>query len=261
MSQIFSNIFKNTSNCIIVKNKQNQTIYINNKINSYYLTENYQNDEVYLINSKYYKIKVQEYVHENEKYQIYSFIDINKNMKQVTSNNLEENANHDDIKDYYQYFKRTNKEKLMIFGIISIVDLKRTAAVYGKQAASIVEKTITEIITKDLSKNNFIARYNYEEILIIMPSSIEELKSSLDKLNSFLKEIDDKIFPANNELFHIVTSIGLSIWSKNTDYEKAYTSSKKALNVALEQSNSNIGIYENDEVIKLYRQTLKNRKK
>ena len=260
MSQTFSSIFKNTSNCVVVKNSQGQTIYTNNKINSYYLTEDYQDSEVYLINGKYYKINAQAYVNEKEKYQILSFIDITKSIKEVASNNLEENVNHEDIKDYYQYFKRSNKGKFMIFGIVNIVDLKNTSAVYGKQNAGIVEKSVLEIIKSYLSKNNFIARYSYEELIIMMPSSMEELKPSLDKLNAFLKEIDEKIFISNNELFHIVVSIGLSIWSKNAKYDTVYEASRKSLDVALEEPTSNIGIYENDENIKLYRLPPKTRR-
>ena len=139
-------------------------------------------------------------------------------------NKIKENSQKDFLTGLFtrNYFFSVIKEKIKNCGcgfaiiMVDVDNFKRFNDNFGHQYGDVVLKTVSGIIKNSLRKEDLVARYGGEEIIIYM----YDIKGTLDVYNRMTvirKRIEDELIEYNENSSHVTVSMGISISSNNAE--------------------------------------------
>lgn len=139
-------------------------------------------------------------------------------------NKIKENSQKDFLTGLFtrNYFFSVIKEKIKNCGcgfaiiMVDIDNFKRFNDNFGHQYGDMVLKTVSNIIKSSLRKEDLVARYGGEEIIIYM----YDIKGTLDvynRMTTIRKRIEDELIEYNENSSHVTVSMGISISSNNEE--------------------------------------------
>ncbi|MFL0194722.1 diguanylate cyclase [Clostridium sp. WILCCON 0269] len=162
-------------------------------------------------------------------------------------NKIKENSQKDFLTGLFtrNYFFSVIKEKINNCGsgfaiiMVDIDNFKRFNDTFGHQYGDVVLKSVSGIIKSSLRKEDLVARYGGEEIIIYM----YDIKGTLDvynRMTTIRKNIENRVIEYNENSSHVTVSMGISIsHNKDEDIEamirKADTNLYKAKNTGKNQ--------------------------
>lgn len=94
--------------------------------------------------------------------------------------------------------------------MIDVDDFKKCNDTYGHQFGDLVLKNICEIISNNIRKNDIIARYGGEEIIIYM-NNVKNMESVYNRMESIRKDIENTVVNFKGISYKITISIGIAV--------------------------------------------------
>jgi diguanylate cyclase (GGDEF)-like protein len=140
-------------------------------------------------------------------------------------NQIREKSHVDSLTGLFNrsYFFSVMEKKLIkenesfAIAMIDIDNFKRCNDTFGHQYGDIVLRKVSKIIRSNLRKDDIVARYGGEEIIVYM-CDIENINDVYNKMENIRKVIEDTVMPYRKENYKITVSIGASI-VRNNSYE------------------------------------------
>ncbi|MHC6180616.1 sensor domain-containing diguanylate cyclase [Clostridium sp. JNZ X4-2] len=142
-------------------------------------------------------------------------------------NKIKENSQKDFLTDLFSrnYFFSVIQEKIKDCGrgfaivMIDIDNFKSCNDTFGHQYGDVVLKRVSSIIKDKLRKEDMVARYGGEEIIIYM-YDIKGVSDVYNRMSSIGKFIEEEPIEYNGKLCHVTVSMGISIsYNKNENIE------------------------------------------
>ncbi|KAA8670510.1 diguanylate cyclase [Clostridium sp. MT-14] len=138
-------------------------------------------------------------------------------------NKIKENSQRDFLTNLFNrnYFFSAIQEKIKNCGrgfaiiMVDIDNFKNCNDTFGHQCGDMVLKRVSSIIKDNLRKEDMVARYGGEEIIIYM-YDIKEMLDVYNRMSSIRKSIEREPVEYNGKLCFVTVSIGISI-SDNKD--------------------------------------------
>lgn len=112
--------------------------------------------------------------------------------------------------------KIINKNTEKVFGIVMVDldDFKKCNDRYGHLFGDYVLVNVTDIIKKNISPEDILARYGGEEIIIYL-NNIKSRYEAFDKIEKIRKEISETVFKYGNNDSKITASFGIGFYPYN----------------------------------------------